>query len=269
MSGLSPGRYRVTPLLPGKLSTYNLHQETILRERGCSVIGFAVTDDGRISGRVVDANGQPVPRIMLNLIPVSLSNAEHPHSMFDSADDEGRFQLKFVPPGQYLLGIRLNGLGSPTDPEKLYPRTYYPGVVRAEEALVINLGEGEIIKDIELRLPPRLAERTFSGKVVMSDGRPAANAMVAQYEVAYTARGLGHAMAADAQGNFKFTGYEGIAYYVSAAINDTSGHQMHAEPVDVPPNGTVDNLVLVISEPNGSCRRCFNYRYGQNQKNKP
>ncbi|MDT4965429.1 MAG: hypothetical protein QOJ64_166 [Acidobacteriota bacterium] len=267
-SGLSPGKYTVTPLLPQKLNTYDLHQETTLKERGCSVVSFNVTDNGRISGRVVDASGQPVPRIMLNLIPVSLSNAEHPHSMFDSADDDGHFELKFVPPGQYLLGIRLNGLGSPTDAEKLYPRTYYPGVARAEEAMIISLGESEVIKDIELRLPPRLMERTFSGRVVMADGRPAANAMVAQYEAAYRTRGLGYSIAADAQGNFKFTGYEGIAYYVRATVNDPAGRQMHAEPVDVPLTGTVENLVLVVSEPNGTCRRCLNYRYGQNQKKK-
>ena len=269
LAGLAPGTYKVKPLLPEKVSGYDLARTVVLNERGCGVVSFFVTDNGRISGRVLDAAGQPVPRMMINLIPVSQADSDRPHSIFVSADDEGRYELKFVPPGNYLLGVRLNGLGGPDDPGAAYPRTYYPGVARAHEAVIIAVGESEVIKDIELRLLPRLAERTISGRVVFPDGRPAAKAMVIRYEVAYAASSLGHGVVTDEQGDFWFKGYEEIPYYVKAVVNDQDGRQRHAEPVDVPRTGDVKNIVLVITEPNGNCRRCLNYRYGQNQKKQP
>lgn len=269
LTGLASGSYKVKPILSEKLSGYDLERSVTLIERGCAVASFSVTDNGRISGRVVDANGQPVPRMMVDLIPASQADSERPKSMYNSADDEGRYELKFVPPGNYLLGIRLNGLGGPDDPEAAYPRTYYPGVAQAQDALIISIGESDLLKNVDLRLPPRLGERTISGRVILPDGSPAAKAMVARREVAYTARGLSYGLTADDQGNFSFKGYEGISYYVSAYMSDASGRQRHAEPVDVPPTGPVKDIVLMITEPNGSCQRCRDYRYGQNQKKRP
>ena len=269
LTGLAPGKYKVKPLLPKEFSGYTTEQQTVLNERGCSVVNFYVTDNGRISGRVVDASGQAVPRIMVDLIPASQAGSDRPHSMFASADEEGRYELKFVPPGNYLLGIRLNGLSGPDDPGASYPRTYYPGVAKSSEAVIVSVAESEVIEGAELRLLPRLSERTISGRVVLPDGRPVARAMVVHYEVAYTARPLGYAIAADDQGNFSFTGYEGISYYVSAVISDADGRQRHAEPVDVPPTGAAKDIVLIITEPNGTCQRCLNYRYGQNRKKQP
>lgn len=269
LTGLAPGTYKVKPNFSEKLRGWDTERPVTLTERGCAIVSFSVTDNGRISGRVVDANGQPVPRIMVDLIPVSQTDSERPNSMYNSADDEGRYELKFVPPGNYLLGIRLNGLGGPDAPQAAYPRAYYPGVARAQEALIISLGEGDVIKDVDLRLPPRLAERTISGRVILPDGRPAAKAMVARHEVTYSARGLSYGVNTDDQGNFSFTGYEGISYYVSAYASDANGRQRHAEPVDVPPTGPAKDIVLMITEPNGSCERCRNYRYGQNQKRQP
>jgi hypothetical protein len=269
LAGIVPGKYKVKALLPKEIGAYTTEQETVLNERGCSVVSFYVTDNGRITGRIVDAGGQPVPRILVDLIPASQAESERPHISYSSADDDGRFDLKFVPPGSYLLGIRLYDLSGPNDTVASYPRTYYPGVAKASDAAVITVGENEAIEGKELRLLPRLVERTISGRVVLLDGRPAARASVIHYDVAYNPRPIGHAMTADDQGNFSFTGYEGIPYYVSAVISDADGRQRHAEPVDVPPTGAAKDIVLIITQPNGTCERCRNYRYGQNRTKQP
>ena len=269
VTGLVPGKYKVKPLLPKEISGYTSEEETVLLERGCSVVSFSVTDNGRVSGHVEDANGQPVPGIMVNLIPASQADSDRPHSLYASSDDQGWYELRFVPPGNYLLGIRLNGLNGPDDPVTAYPRTYYPGVAKASEAVIVTVGESQMIEGAELRLLPRLTERTISGKVVLPDGSPAARASVARYEFASAARPLGYATEADEQGNFSFKGYEGIPYYVSAVLNSADGWQRHAEPVDVPATGATKDIVLIITEPNGTCQRCLNYRYGQNRTKRP
>jgi hypothetical protein len=227
------------------------------------VVNFYVTDNGRITGRVIDADGQPVPRMMVDLVPATQADSDRPHSMFVSADDEGRFELKFVPPGNYLLGIRLTGLNGAESVATAYPQSYYPGVAKASDATVISIGEGTALKDVNLRLLPRLVKRVISGKVVFPDGRPAAKASVIHFETTYAARGLGYGVSADDQRNFSFEGYEAISYYVKAVVNGVNGGQRHAEPVEVSARGPVNDLVLVISEPNGNCARCLNILYGK------
>jgi Carboxypeptidase regulatory-like domain len=265
LTKLEPGQYVVRAELPDGLSTYDSERKTKLNDRGCSVVSFQVMDNGRISGRVLDADGQPVPKMMLNLIPASQADSTRPNSMIAEADVEGRYELKFVPPGNYLLGIRLNGLNGPESVATAYPRSYYPSVLKATEAVVITIGEGTVLKDVNLRLPPRLVKRVISGKVIFPDGSPAVKASVAHAETTYAARGVAYGVSADEQGNFSFDGYEGISYYVRAHVNDSNGKQRHAEPVAVPTRGADTNLVLVISEPNGTCERCRNLLYGTNR----
>ena len=88
LSGLPAGRYKVRPILPAKLNTYDTAREVVLHDRGCAAVDFHITDNGRIRGRITDSEGKPVARIMVDLIPVSQGSAERPGSMFDSADDQ-------------------------------------------------------------------------------------------------------------------------------------------------------------------------------------
>ncbi len=56
---------------------------------------------------------------------------------------------------------------------------------------------------------------------------------------------------------------------LSAHVNDSNGKQRHAEPVAIPARGDVTNLVLVISEPGGTCERCRSLLYGPNRSKQP
>ena len=87
----------------------------------------------------------------------------------------GRFEIKQVPPGEYVLGINLTGSPKAGFP---YPPTYFPGVTQRSEATVIKLGLGEKVSDLLLRLPPPLSRRGVGGVVVWPDGSPAAGAEV-------------------------------------------------------------------------------------------
>lgn len=255
LSGLPAGSYKVRPILPAKLDTYEMTRGVLLHDRGCAAVDFQVTDNGRISGRVTDSDGQPVAQIMVDLIPVSQASAERPRSMFVSANDEGRYELKFVPPGHYLLGIRLDGLGSPTDPEAPYPRTYYPGVASAENASVIVLGESEIVAGADIKLLPKLKPRTVTGIVVFPDGRPVSRALISYRDTAYASPYSYYGMEADDQGRFTIPAVEGMSYMVKAYIN-ADGGQKHAEAIEVPPDGEVRDIRLVIVNPSGSCALC-------------
>src|SRR5262249_35717662 len=162
LTKMPPGTYIIKLSLPPELSDPNQSRTITLVDRGCAVVSFYATDSGRISGRVIDREEKPVAKVEVNLIPASQAGSNRPHSMSAWTDDDGRYELKFVAPGNYLLGVRLSGLGLGDSIANAYPRTYFPGVTEPAEARIITIDEGTALKDMDLRMPPRLAKRTIS-----------------------------------------------------------------------------------------------------------
>jgi hypothetical protein len=164
-------------------------------------------------------------------------------------DAEGRFEFKLVPPGDYLLGVRL--LSSSGYELLPYPRTYYPGVTTKAQAGVVSIKEGERLRDLELRLPPRLAEYGVDGFVVWEDGRPAPGVSIylsLQEEGELSAL---ESIRADERGRFTLKVYEGLSYKVSAYPQGATGNAPQSKPLDVPPRGAEPvKLVLPIIHSN-------------------
>ena len=90
----------------------------------------------------------------------------------ENTDEQGRFEIREVPPGQYVLVANYNGKPSSYEP---FPKTFYPNVTERERAAVINLGLGESVANLDIVIP-KLEERvTISGVLRYSDGKPVVN----------------------------------------------------------------------------------------------
>ena len=263
ITGLPPGSYKVSATLPAHLAPAEGEREAQIVARGCAEISFATQADGRLSGRVLDAQGQPVTRLHVDLAPVERSAEAYPQVHRAYPDEEGRYEFKRIPPGRYYLGIRLDGI---RDPDFPYPRMYYPGVSAPEQAIVISIAEGQRLEGYDLTLPPRLAERAVEGVVVWPDGRPAAGASVTLMLTEYSYNSPGGSASADDEGRFRLQAFEGMNYWINALVSIPGGNpsQMHAEPQDIPANGNVSAIRLVITSPMGNCRRC-RHRYWRNR----
>ncbi|HEV7797917.1 MAG TPA: carboxypeptidase-like regulatory domain-containing protein, partial [Pyrinomonadaceae bacterium] len=83
LNGLSPGKYEVTLLLPDELTTYEPKREITIADRGCAGVNYHLTDNGRLSGRVFDAEGQPAAKVLLTLIEADAQDIAHDYSMFE------------------------------------------------------------------------------------------------------------------------------------------------------------------------------------------
>ena len=68
VSGLRAGKYKVSLEIPETVSTRQPQREVTVADRGCATVSWYLTDNGRVSGRVVDAEGQPIARIMVSLL---------------------------------------------------------------------------------------------------------------------------------------------------------------------------------------------------------
>jgi hypothetical protein len=257
LAGLRPGAYKLELRAPAGLMAHQSSREVKVADRGCAEVDFYLVDDGRVGGRVTDAEGQPVPKILLDLVAEEEAGEDSASLFYAEADAEGRFEFEALPPGRYLLGVRL-GRGARAladNPNAEFPRVYYPGVAEASEAVPVVVGQGERVSGRDLRLPPRLTVRMIGGRALFADGRPAAGATVQCHNLTYGSDCESGAEA-DAQGVFALRAFEGFDYLVKAYVNLDGGRQMHAEWIERPSGSGGDEVVLRVTEPGGNCARC-------------
>ncbi len=262
LTGLPAGSYKVRPAVPEGFWPAHSESKVVLKDKGCAVVYFSLQLNTSLSGRVLNESGGPASKIMVDLVPASQINEPHQrNNRFVQADEEGRFEFRSVPAGEYLLGVRLSRISEPSFP---YPRTFYPGTQLLSEAQPITISEGQSLEGYTLQLLSKLVPRKIEGVIVWPDGTPVPNARICFEEVEYSESSLcfgGDAKVTE-DGRFSFTAFEGLRYLVRVHVN-TGGPgsgQRHAEPVEVPATGSINNLKLVITEPNGNCAKCLRWK---------
>jgi hypothetical protein len=213
IAGIRTGSYEVEFLPPAGFTTGGYRQKIEFTDpRACRVEDFWLHYDGRILGSLIDAAGQPVAGVRLDLV-----SAANPQSSSFSTDlvsnDAGRFEIAGVPPGWYLLAV---GFKPRYDDDKMYPATFYPGSSSVGTARQIAVRPSERVELDPLQLPPALTPRTLTGTVVMPDGTPVSGASVVLRSGTSQASTV---VRTDDRGEFSLRGFEGLTYTILAFYN--------------------------------------------------
>jgi Carboxypeptidase regulatory-like domain len=219
VSGLRSGKYKVTLSIPEELTVHRPEQEVTITDRGCALVDYHVADNGRITGRISDAEGQPVPNVLVTLVDADEHDPERYFTGLERSDQEGRYSFSAVAPGRYLVAVNVNRYPQLDDPTNAYPRTYYPGVAQASEASIINLGAGEKLGERDLRLQQRRAASVIRGVVTWADGTPVAKAIILFGDVTYYHANPSNSVHADERGRFTIKAYEGQRLVMEARSN--------------------------------------------------
>jgi hypothetical protein len=230
-TGLTPGKYKVKLSLPAGLRAEPEEQEVAVANKGCASIYFSVLSDGRLSGTVFDAAGQPFEKAEILLKEFGKDRFRGYYTQ-GSSGKEGRFEIGYIPPGRYILQVRFDGLTNQTSP---FPVLYYPNTSDPKQASVIEIGDGQLIEKFDLYLPAVPNEYLVEGVVVRPDGQPFADA-----RVEYTNEAIVYSAKVDERGRFSFKTYEGVTVSVRALIENT---HLYSESVVV--NGAT-KLKLVV-----------------------
>lgn len=218
VSGLKPGRYKVALRLPEALTTPRNEEVITLADRGCGAVSWFITGNGRVSGRVINADGEPVARILVSLINPGSSVKDYAVKL-ERTNDEGYFSFSAVPRGTYNIAVNYNRHTDPNDPTKSYPPSFYPGVVDQKHAQAITVGAGEKLSELEIRIPSKRPDSVLTGTVVWADGSPVPNAQLSVKDVTYVDTGVSDGVAADEQGRFNINGYSGQKLIIDARSN--------------------------------------------------
>jgi hypothetical protein len=254
LTGLPPGSYDARPILPDNLGaiahgdtvdrfgSYSGHEKISLADRSCAEMSFTVQFSGLISGRVTNAEGQPVKDIEIDIVRVD--DFEKGWSAW--TDEDGRYEFHMVQPGSYFLGLNLEWVPSERNP---YPRMFYPGVRKQSQAAMIGMGDGTKLKGYDFILLPKLVERTISGTVLWPDGRPAAGADV-NFELSdYPGKSLSGQVEADQKGGFTLQLFEGLGYRIYADAEEAKDKYSHSDPVELTPTEKTKPFKLILTKP--------------------
>jgi hypothetical protein len=129
-----------------------------------------------ISGRIVDARGDPVEGIGVQALRVPRSGRTRPQMRGGaSTNDLGEFRLARLEPGTYLLYVQPSRFGPQDDPADTQPApTFYPGVSSIEQAQPIVIERGMSVNGIDLTLVDAPVV-TVTGVVLDRSGQPVSN----------------------------------------------------------------------------------------------
>ena len=248
---LEPGEYLVKLSAPkGFFPLIDEHKVKVIA-KGCSFYDGVFARNTVISGRVTDEDGKPASKLLASLVPANtIDDKTQKDNLFVEIDELGNYIFRSIPAGRYYVGFRLDGISGDNS---AYPRTFYPGTQNIAEAAVIAIADGESIDGLNFQLPKKLASRKIEGVVVYPDGKPARNPYIC-FEVAEYLTGAICSPAngeISKDGHFSFTRLDGLKYRIHVHVDLPGSQYLHAKPVEIPANGAVSNLKLVLSEPGG------------------
>lgn len=131
-----------------------------------------------IEGQLLDEFGDPAPGIVVQPAQVQfvagarrLMPAGSGATPSRPTDDQGRFRIYNMPPGEFYLVAVAGPFAGASDPSG-FALTYFPGTVLPMEAKPVRVELGKDVSGIVFRLSPTTTA-TISG-VVTHDGKPVA-----------------------------------------------------------------------------------------------
>jgi 5-hydroxyisourate hydrolase-like protein (transthyretin family) len=240
VSGVQPGTYRVRVKLPEGTSIHRAEQEVEVSGKGCAQASFWLEPDTRVTGKVLDSAGLPAADVLMELVPIGGNRS----ALNVRSDTEGRYEMKLVAPGRYLLGVRIVGSAGATYVP--FPQTYYPGVSEKSAATIITVSEGQHFEANDLILPPRFVERQLNGIVLDSSGQPVRGATVWLKEIQYKDSDMPYRRETDEEGKFVFLVFEGVKYRLNAYLDRKEGPRAESGELQIviPSNPETIKLVL-------------------------
>ena len=224
ITAVPAGKYQVTPLAPA-LVHKNSDQpsflpigKSLLMGEGEAVDGvdFALMRGGVITGKITDANGQPLIEEPVNIElvePNNRSGSWNPFSwMARQTDDRGIFRIFGLPPGRYKVAAGPNEDGTyqqTTTARTTYKRTFHPNVTDPAKATIIEISEGAEATGVDITVGPAIPSFAVSGRLLHSEtGRPIANASLYLIRVivideGHTNRDVSGVPPSNSQGEFR------------------------------------------------------------------
>jgi len=168
------GEYQFTADLPPEMQ---LSQRTLvgplpifkIPDGACYEFNVDALPTGHIQGTVFDPDGKPLRLASVELFRAGMYDGSR-SGLWTFQGLKGVFDFDHIGPGEYLIVYnRVNRM----DPNSPFPRTFYPGTESLGDAQVVQVKEGEQLKNVNFTVKDAFPTRRLRVRLVWKDGTPA------------------------------------------------------------------------------------------------
>lgn len=138
--------------------------EIMLEPKKHASIEVVFTVENYVRGRVIGPKGRPMDRVCVYL----LRPGQEGWGPSDCTNAKGQFEIRSIPPGEYVLVANQDGKPSNREP---FQRIFYPNVSERDRAAVINIRAGDTVDNIDVVIPKLEETITIEGVLRYSDGQ--------------------------------------------------------------------------------------------------
>lgn len=228
-SGVAAGRYRLQVQKNGFVPP-SPTADGFQIGAGQSVAGptLVLTRGGAISGRVLDARGEPMAEVMVTAVrkpPAGPGRGRGPLAIPagqpGQTNDIGEFRISGLPAGDYYVNASPRPSSpfeqSSTSSGPTLVTTFYPGVLTTSGAQPITVTPGQTIGNLEFTMMSAQGH-SVAGVVVDEMNNPVGGAMVMLMPTEFVGPGPRGSARTQPDGTFKIGGVVPGAYRLNASV---------------------------------------------------
>ena len=268
---VEPGRYTLWADRSGYIrQSYGSKHETgrgttltLIAGQHMKDINFQLTQQGSISGKVLDEDGDPVGRTQVQVMQMGYQKGKRGPTLRRGGmtDENGEFKLGNLAPGRYYLcsGSPMGTMGhestrsASADPHKAnapredFAPTCYPNANDAAGAAPIDVVAGRDVPGLEIHLHKSLVVRVKGQLAGEIPGHPYDQIQVS-LQSAGPVSGLLSSFGgnADKKGNFEIASVHPGSYRLTAALSHGAYQVLSTQPLEVGDEDVKDVVFRLI-----------------------
>jgi hypothetical protein len=253
--GLPPGKYTVTPEVSRKLDfdheDFDTRYQADLVRGECADVSFKLEPTTSIKGKVTVPLGAHPKTVEVVAIPANWKGVHDFEGVWDIVDDDNRFRLWPLPPGDYYVGININSSPSADSP---FPPTYYPGVTNQSDAAVIHIAEGEV-REIEMPIREVARPRPVHFIAIGLDGKPMKTIYIQLEDLRHRGDAESYVnVDLDSEGGGTLNIYAGYSYHLHGSHFVSYGNDWCSKPIVIPSGTEPVDVRFVMDHKDANCQ---------------
>lgn len=276
ITGLTPGRYFAYPQAPGFImpggSNFRgsqIRTVVVADDENIEKIEIELIPGSVITGLVTGLNGRPLVEELVELMKLENNETSRPFqsgAVNQTTDDRGIYRIYGLPEGRYLVSIGFSEGVQSTGRGTQYQKTYYPDVTDKSQAKVVEVGEGEEVTGVDIKVGEAKKTHSIFGRVVNAEnGQPVVGASInigtLSPDGKWVTGSTGYVVRSNLNGEFQFSNVargkyaaftvaefysnQVVNYYSEPVICEIGENDIHGIEIKVRNGGSINGVVVI------------------------